>query len=70
MKSELLIYFRNKAGCSYTQHQAEKIWSFLVPYLTRIERDTLSIAWSHFNTGEGADELYDKINKIVKSNEK
>jgi hypothetical protein len=60
----LLEKLRNKGGCIYTLYKGRKYLECLKPYLLIGEYNALSTALSHFELGEGAEELYMEIKKL------
>lgn len=65
--SELLIaldQFRNKAGAWQSQAKADKLLLKLKELLPENEYWKLCIAHSHYNIGEGAEELYDVCKEL------
>jgi hypothetical protein len=67
----LLHQFQNKARCMHTQRRATSLWKRLVPFLDgyfsgRISfHNCLSTAWTHFQMGEGPEELDDYCNELM-----
>ena len=57
MDIQVLKQFQAKAGCRYTQQNAQRLWNQLKPQLNRRERGFLSIAWNHALRDEGREEL-------------
>lgn len=54
----LIEQFRNKAGAWQSQDKVPTLFKQLEKILTPIEYNKLSIAYSHYTIGEGAEELY------------
>ena len=62
---ELLNKFRNKAGCIHSQYVTVQIFNELRDLLSKEDSVKLSIAHSHYQIGEGADELYNICNQLI-----
>lgn len=60
----LLEVIRNKGNCHYTTRKARQALYKLEPYLTKKDYLSLTIALSHVEIGEGADEFNDIIAKV------
>jgi predicted DNA-binding protein YlxM (UPF0122 family) len=60
----MLVAFRNKAGCLHTQYRAKQLYRELQALLTKEEYIALSTAYSHYQLGEGANELYSVCAKL------
>lgn len=64
-KIDLLKQFQNKACAWQSQDKAKQIWVQLVPYLLEDERKKILIAWGHYKTGEGSQELHEVCKSII-----
>lgn len=62
---ELLEVVRNKGNCIYTIQKAYDSMFKLKPLLEDKEYNELSIALSHFELGEGSEELNDVLKRLV-----
>jgi hypothetical protein len=69
---ELLEQFQAKAGCIHTQSKTISLWMKLGPHLEGYFDGKISyghwlnVAWSHFEIGEGREELDYYCNKLKK----
>lgn len=62
----ILDRFVDKAGCMHSQRSATTYWQQLKQFgaLTEVQRNALSLAWAHFQMGEGRREL-DAVRKRI-----
>lgn len=63
---QIIDAFRNKAGAWQSQRQADKLKTKLKEVLADEDYTKLSIAHSHYKTGEGATELYEVCTELLK----
>lgn len=64
---ELIEQFRHKAGCHHTLVKAEYLRKQLKLVLSSEEFEKLDIAFSHYQLGEGSEELYSVCKELVTS---
>jgi len=57
--------FGAKAGCNWTQQKAHRLYKSIENYLTKEEKIAIAVARSHWDIGEGREEIDEVCQQII-----